>query len=176
MTPTSQLPTALEILKQVRNPQAIYLTNINIHPEQLSADGEFVCSRAKRFPNTDIFEITGGQIHDVMMQMAYVLNGLLIRQGINLLGLDYNEYKQAINAHQFHLVRSEVSYLRPCLIDRVFTVHAALEKMPNGGISAIREKKAFVKVAFVGKQSNDGDSSDLVEVFRARAAASIKIG
>ena len=169
--PGSPLFLATEVLCQVRFPEAIFLRSIELDPEAGSAVGRFCCPRSRLFPNPGLGELTGGQLIDTATQMAYGLVGLMIHDGVDLLGLDFEGFKREIHAHRVHAVRSEATFRRPCRFDRPFTVEARLERFPGGAFAAARgaPRRHFVKIALRARQ-------DAGEVFRARIAACRQAG
>jgi len=172
MNKLSPLTESLDILHLVRHPEGVYLKDIAYEPGNDEAVGTFQCPRSKQFPNPEIGELTGGQIFDSIAQMAYCLAGLMIRDGVDLLGLDFDGFKKRIHAHKVHLMRSEVSFLRPSHFDRPFDIHARIERFPSGDSSTVQEnpRRYLHKIAFDGTQRSDDDQQTASDTFRARIA------
>ena len=105
----SSLLVAHEILRKVRFPEAIFLQDIEYGLNAGSGIGTFLSPKSDQFPNPNVGELTGGQIIDAVMQMAYCLTGLMIHGGVNLLGLDFDGFNKEIHAHRVHAVRTDIA-------------------------------------------------------------------
>jgi len=165
---------AYEILREVRFPEAIFLQDIAYRSDSGSGTGTFRCPRSSQFPNPDLGELTGGQLIDAATQMAYCLTGLMIHGGVDLLGLDFEEFKKEIHAHRVHAVRTDMAFRHPCQFDRAFAIEAKLQRFPNGRFDVLKRnpRRYFVRIELDGRQDISGQGDAAVNVFRARIAAS----
>lgn len=164
---------AYEILREVRFPEAIVLQDIEYAVDTGSGIGTFLCPRSSQFPNPEIGELTGGQIIDAVMQMAYCLSGLMIYGGVNLLGLDFEGFKKEIHAHRVNAVRMDIAFRNPCMFDKLFSISAKLQRFGNGELSVLRHNPLtyFVRIELNGTQQSGGEEGTSVDLFRARIAA-----
>ena len=169
----SPLLVAHEVLRQVRYPDAIYLQDIAYDSSRGSGTGTFLCSRSRQFPNPNLGELTGGQLIDAATQMAYCLTGLMIHEGIDLLGLDFEGFKRRIHAHRVHAVSTEMTFRQPCLFDRPFSIGAKLRRFRNGRFCILRRnpRRYFVRIELDGRQQSGGPGEAGASIFHARIAA-----
>ena len=169
----SALLVAHEVLRQVRFPEAIYLQDVAYDLDGGSGTGAFLCPRSSQFPNPDLRELTGGQLIDAATQMAYCLTGLMIHGGVDLLGLDFEGFKRRIHAHRVHAVSTEMTFRKPCLFDRPFSISARLRRFRTGRFCVLRRnpRRYFVKIELDGRQQYGGQGEAAVSLFRARIAA-----
>lgn len=169
----SALIVAREVLRQVRYPEAIYLQDISLNANVGCGVGTFSCPRSMQFPNPDLAELTGGQLIDVATQMAYCLTGLMIHGGVDLLGLDFERFKREIHAHRVHAVRTDMTFRRPCLFDRPFSVSARLHRYRDGRFCVSRRnpRRYFVRIDLQGSQGSGDEEGTSSDIFHAHIAA-----
>ena len=172
-TEDSPLFVAHEILRRVRVPEAIFLQDIACAVEAGSGVGTFLCPRSRQFPNPNVMELTGGQLIDSATQMAYCLTGLMIYGGVDVLGLDFEDFKQAINTHRIHAIRTEITFRRPCRFGRSFRISAKLHRFANGAFYVRRRHplRYFVRIALEGTQPACDQGAETRSIFQARIAA-----
>ncbi len=171
--PESPLLVAHEILRQVRVPEAIFLQDFDYVADAGSGVGRFLCPRSRQFPNPNVGELTGGQLIDSVTQMAYCLTGLMIHGGVDLLGLDFEGFKEEIRAHRVHAVRTEIAFRRPCRFDRPFCIGAKLHRFRNGAFTVRKRNplRYFVRIELEGTQQAGDQDGPPLSIFRARIAA-----
>ena len=169
----ASLLIAQEVLRQVRFPEAIYLRDVAFDPMDGRGTGTFMCARSSQFPNPALAELTGGQLIDAATQMAYCLVGLMIHDGIDLLGLDFEGFKRRIHAHRVHAVSTEMTFRKPCLFDRPFSISARLRRFGNGRFRVLKRnpRRYFVRIDLDGHQQGDGQGDAAASIFQARIAA-----
>jgi len=171
--PRSPLRIAHEILAQVRQPEAIFLQDIEFAADRASGLGQFLCHRSSQFSNPGVSELTGGQLIDSATQMAYCLTGLMIHGGVDLLGLDFARFKEEIYAHRIHAVRTDIAFRHPCRVGRVFSIGAKLRRFRSGELTVSRRdpRRYFVRLELEATQSPGGGEGRPLKIFRARIAA-----
>jgi hypothetical protein len=169
----SPLLVAHEVLRQVRVPDAIFLQDVAYAAGAGSGVGTFLCPRSSQFPNPDVRELTGAQLIESVTQMAYCLTGLMIHGGVDLLGLDFEGFKEEIRAHRVHAVRTEIAFRRPCRFDRFFCIGAKLHRFRNGAFTVRKRNplRYFVRIELEGTQQARDHEGTAATIFRARIAA-----
>lgn len=167
------LLVAHEILHQVRFPEAVFLHGIECSIDAGRGLGTFLYPRSNQFPNPTIDELTGGQLIDSVTQMAYCLTGLMIHGGVELLGLDFEGYKQEIHAHRVQAVRTDIAFQQPCRIGRPFFIAARLRRFPNGELSILKHNppRHFLRIELKGSQRPSDQGAAASDIFHARIGA-----
>lgn len=169
------LDVAREILGQVRSAGAIHLRDIDVEPAHSRATADFLCPRSTQPPNPEIAELTGGQLNDVTMQMSYALAGLLIVNGIDVLGVDFETFKRNIFAHRLNVIRMEIVFHRHSIAGIPFEVSASMDTMANGRLYVSRKRTRYVRVSLSARQHQDGGGGAAVNTFRARLSSSLRL-
>jgi hypothetical protein len=175
------LDIATDLLREVRQTDAVYLRNLVFSPETLSAIGTFRYPRSCQFPNPDLTEVTGGQLTDAIGQIAYSTAGLLARHGVDIFGIDFDTYRRMMHRHRVNYVEMTMRFERPCRIDDDFQIEATLERFPDGNTSSTTRSSdgtptlGLVNMRFEGRQAQNSVAAPK-RIFTAHVVACCRHG